>query len=494
MNQTAVALQPKGMLAEYQLDSILGRGAYGITYKAFDTHLKSWVAIKEYFPFSICSRGEGFKVKVNKTSDLGFYQWGLDRFIGEAQVLARFKHPNIVRILRYFTSLDTAYIVMEFEEGVSLRHYILSRKAAPKEAHLQKIFLPLIQGLGEVHQQNCLHRDIKPGNIFLRKDGSPVLLDFGAACLRQDKDPAGFLTPGYAPYEQHIGNTNLGPWTDVYALGATLYFCITRKTPPVSTERVKALESKQADPLVSAEQIGKGQYSVPLLKALDHILSIYPENRPRNMGEVLDLPGLAPKVLRVHESNIVPLRKYRKQSYKLIVGGGSGTDKNSAVATLSDTEVIETDVGTSEKGTSKLDHSESLSMDYGILEINPMERLHIYGLPEEAKFQSILAPLKKEAMGLVLLLDRHSKRPFGDLAHFVNLYREFFEQERVVIGLTGDPMSRGPDIEAYHLSLWEQYPDWPSHPPIMQVDPQNREEMSLLVEALLLLIDLAIET
>ena len=170
------------------------------------------------------------------------YKWGLERFIEEAQTLARFVHPNIVRVYRYFRANNTGYMVLHFEEGGSFKAWLKGLKRAPRQAELDSIVAPLLDALEMVHKGDFLHRDIAPDNIIIRKDGSPVLIDFGSArgeIASHSKTVSALVKPGYSPYEQYATTSRQqGPWTDIYALGATLYHAIAGKRPPDAPSRM----------------------------------------------------------------------------------------------------------------------------------------------------------------------------------------------------------------------------------------------------------------
>ena len=236
------ALPLKSMLQEYRLDSVLGAGGFGITYLGWDTNLEKHVAIKEFLPGELAMRAlDGSVVPVNTDHEHN-YQWGLDRFVQEARTLAKFSHPNIVRVNRYFEANGTSYMVMEYEEGESL-HQLLKRAPVPDEATLTAIVMPILDGLQAVHKAGFLHRDIKPSNVFLRKDGTPVLLDFGSSRFAAGAVPKNFtaiVSPGYAPLEQYSGDGNQGPWSDIYGLACVLFRAVTGEHPPDAVRRLKS--------------------------------------------------------------------------------------------------------------------------------------------------------------------------------------------------------------------------------------------------------------
>ena len=211
------ALPALSRLHWYVLERVLGQGGFGITYLAKDTNLDQRVAIKEYLPIDVATRLQDSTVR-SRTDELrDRYRWGLERFIQEARTLARFDHPNIVRVLSVFEFNNTAYMVMRFEEGVTLSA-MLDRRGTLPEADLLRVLLPILDGLELVHNAGFIHRDIKPDNIHIGGDGRPVLLDFGSA--RQSLGGSNTLTiliaPGYAPFEQYYSDsTSQGPWTDI---------------------------------------------------------------------------------------------------------------------------------------------------------------------------------------------------------------------------------------------------------------------------------------
>ena len=198
------ALRSGYRLAEYTIESVLGHGGFGITYLARDTSLGAQVAIKEYLPHEIANRENKTQVLPNPSRGaVRDYQFGLKNFVKEARALARFKHPNIVRVLRFLEANGTAYMVMEYEEGQSLADYLKRNGPRLDEQTLLKVFIPILNGLHAVHEAEMLHLDIKPENIYLRKDGSPMLIDFGSARQGAVHLQKVALTQGYAPMEQY---------------------------------------------------------------------------------------------------------------------------------------------------------------------------------------------------------------------------------------------------------------------------------------------------
>lgn len=279
------ALQKGEMLNWYRIENILGRGGFGVIYLATDTNLDLQVAIKEYIPTDIARRDNDSTVRPITEEHGDMYRWGLDRFIKEARNLVRFKHPNIVRVMSVFQENNTAYMVMEFEEGEDLRRH-LKRVGTTTEAALKKLVGPLSEGLSEVHRHGFIHRDIKPANILVRKDGSPVLLDFGSARNASKSGPDGLtalVTVGYAPLEQYASENDeqQGPWTDIYALGGVLYYAISGNDPVDCTKRGTALFNGGRDPLSPAAIIGKEHYSQAFLNAVDWSLKLRIADRPQ---------------------------------------------------------------------------------------------------------------------------------------------------------------------------------------------------------------------
>ena len=279
MTQTHRQALPKGYrLHEYQLDRVLGAGGFGLTYLGWDTSLDKPVAIKEYLPNDLAVRETDHSVMPKSHQDEDNFQWGLERFLDEARTLARFKHPNIIAVHRYFDAHNTAYIVMEFAEGETLDEVL--KRGVLEESRLLSVLMPLLDGLEEVHRGDFLHRDIKPGNIVIRPDGSPVLLDFGAARQAigsRSRSITSVVTPGYAPIEQYDIRGNQGPWTDIYALGAVAYKAVSGEAPPDATGRLRQ------DPMIPASEVCRGKYSEPLLNSIDWALSVEDESRPQDV-------------------------------------------------------------------------------------------------------------------------------------------------------------------------------------------------------------------
>ncbi len=290
----------------YKIESVLGRGGFGITYLATDTNLGQLVAIKEYLPHDFASRSGDSTVQPVSQEQEDMYSWGLERFMSEAQTLAKFKHHNIVRVLSVFKHNNTGYMVMEYEQGRPLND-IYKEKKTLTQSELEAIYLPIIDGLSQVHKVGFIHRDIKPANIYIRdEDGSPVLLDFGAARQAvggKTRTLTSMLSIGYAPFEQYNdGSGKQGPWTDIYALGACLHQGITGQKPTESTLRGMALLHDEPDPFepLSLQNI-KG-YSPEFLRAIDQGLMLQIHDRPQTLEEFtsmlkgeIRLPDLPPR-------------------------------------------------------------------------------------------------------------------------------------------------------------------------------------------------------
>jgi len=269
-------------LGRYELQAVLGHGGFGITYRAWDSELDRAVAIKEYLPSDISIRVDGSTVKAKSGGDRESFEWGLERFVAEARALARFERSGaIVRVYDYLQANGTAYMVMALVDGEPLSA-IYRREAPLDEARLMAIVLPVLEGLDDVHRAGFLHRDIKPSNILIRPGGEPVLIDFGAARQalgEKSRSITSVFTPGYAPFEQYTSSGKQGPWTDIYALAATLYHGVVGRIPPQATDRIRE------DAMEPAVRAGAGRYSHGFLAAIDAGLEVFEDRRPQTLAQ-----------------------------------------------------------------------------------------------------------------------------------------------------------------------------------------------------------------
>ncbi len=289
----------------YRIESVLGRGGFGITYLATDTNLNQSVAIKEYLPHDFAARSGNSTVQPVSQDQEDVYSWGLDRFMSEAQTLAKFKHNNIVRVLSVFQLNNTGYIVMEYEHGRPLDDIYEQKKIFTQE-ELESIYFPILNGLSAVHQTGFIHRDIKPANIYIRdQDSSPVLLDFGAARQAvggKTRTLTSMLSVGYAPFEQYNeGTGKQGPWTDIYALGACLHQGITGDKPSESTLRAMTLLHNEPDSYQPLSLNAMDGYSYAFLRGIDQSLMLHIHDRPQTLEDFyhmlrgsISLPPLPP--------------------------------------------------------------------------------------------------------------------------------------------------------------------------------------------------------
>ena len=244
---------------QFVVGKVLGKpGGFGITYLGWDINLATLVAIKEYLPRDYAGRdSDHASVMAHSREDANLFRFGLEQFLNEARTLARFDHPNVVRTRSFFEQHGTAYLVMDYLQGVNLAEYLHSKGGRLSEQQASEIMMPIIDGLQEVHAKGFLHRDIKPQNIYVTSNGRPILLDFGAARQamgERSRSLSVVLTPGFSPYEQYHRRGEQGPWTDIYALAATYYYLMAGQAPPDAPERVaidELIPLSQFAPMIS---------------------------------------------------------------------------------------------------------------------------------------------------------------------------------------------------------------------------------------------------
>lgn len=278
-------------LGEFEIVGLVGEGGFGIVYLAEDHSLGRKVAVKEYMPSSLAGRGNDSSVVVRSARHQETFEIGLRSFVNEARLLAQFDHPALVKVYRFWEANGTAYMAMPYYKGKTLRDTLKERVTAPDESWIRKILMPVMEALEVIHREHCFHRDIAPDNIMLLADERPVLLDFGAA-RRVISDMTQALTvilkPGYAPIEQYAEMPGMkqGPWTDIYALAAVVYFMIERRTPPPAVGRM------MQDSYQPLAQTAAGRFSENFLRGIDKCLSVKAEDRPQSIAEMREALGL----------------------------------------------------------------------------------------------------------------------------------------------------------------------------------------------------------
>ncbi len=285
------ALPIGSVLGEFEITDIIGWGGFGIVYLAYDHSLQRQIALKEYMPSSLAVRGSNASVSVKSEQHKETFQAGLRSFINEARLLAHFDHASLVKVYRFWESNGTAYMVMPFYQGLTLKETLQVMPSPPDEAWIKNLLNPLLDALDVLHKDQCFHRDIAPDNILILPGGRPLLLDFGAA-RRVISDMTQSLTvilkPGYAPIEQYgdVETMTQGPWTDIYALAAVTYLAITGQAPSASVSRIIS------DTLAPLNEVAAGRYSADFLRGIDQALAVRPEDRPQNVGELRSLLNL----------------------------------------------------------------------------------------------------------------------------------------------------------------------------------------------------------
>jgi len=269
-------------LLNYTIVKQLSAGGFSIVYLAHDENDQP-VAIKEYLPNGLALRSEGDRVLATSADNLALFRHGMKCFFEEGKTLAQIRHPNVVRVVNFFRSNETVYMVMEYERGRTLQKEIQLTEGGVKENMILYVFVHLLNGLREVHLQKMLHLDIKPANIYIRRDGSPVLLDFGSAREALGDSIAKFTpmyTPGFASPEHYSDRERLGPWSDLYSVGASIFACMSGLAPQAADQRVRD------DKYQSVKKLWAGRYSARLLELVDWCLVLDPLGRPQSVREV----------------------------------------------------------------------------------------------------------------------------------------------------------------------------------------------------------------
>ena len=275
------------VLGDFKITGIVGEGGFGIVYLAYEAALDRTVAIKEYLPSSIAGRTGKQSVMVRSQLNTNAFSTGLKNFLREAQLLARFSHPAMVEVHRVWEQNSTAYMAMRYYDGKTLRE-LRQGTTTFDELYVRRLVEPILDALSLLHAQNVIHRDVSPDNILMRGNGAPVLLDLGAARLvigGMTQALTTILKPGYAPIEQYVddGTMRQGPWTDVYGLGAVLYYLLTGAAPPQAVARM--ITDPLRNTLASNAKIPVAPY---FLDALAKALAVRPDDRYQSVDELRD--------------------------------------------------------------------------------------------------------------------------------------------------------------------------------------------------------------
>jgi len=279
-------LPPGTRIEDYIIERSLGGGGFSSVYLARQFSDQRLVVLKEYLPCRLAHRTWGNLVTPNGDETRPFFLVGRKKFLEEARVLTKFRHPNIVEVLNFFEANSTVYLVMAYEYGKILGDYLKEKNGPMSEAFLRKVFPALLEAVKCIHNQGFLHLDIKPHNILIRQGGVPLLLDFGAVQpYHPDIPPKAckVSSAGFSPIEQYQDGSGLGPWSDIYAVGATMRMCLDCKPPPIAKSRVGK------DPLTPAIKSFRNKYSLFILAAVDIAMEVNPQDRPQSAQQMIDL-------------------------------------------------------------------------------------------------------------------------------------------------------------------------------------------------------------
>ena len=309
------ALPPGFQLDEYRIEQQLSLGGFSIVYLATDPQGRV-VAIKEYLPNSLALRGAGEIKPIISEDHLPAFRYGMTCFFEEGRALAKLSHPNVIRVLNFFRANDTVYMVMEYEMGRTLQEFIQKNRPVITENFIRNVFTKLLNGLREVHSHKLLHLDLKPSNIYMRNDYSPVLIDFGAARQTLASDSPmlkPMYTPGFASPEHYRRRELLGPWSDIYSVGASMYASLSAAAPQAADSRM------EKDRVVPAMVRWELQYSDQLLETIDWCMCLNPLYRPQSvfsLQKALTEKVIKPELPKKHWLSHVVGRFKRKSEVK----------------------------------------------------------------------------------------------------------------------------------------------------------------------------------
>ena len=278
-------LQSGTIIDQYMIESELVHGGFSSVYLARQLDDQIQVAVKEYLPRRLAHRTWNNHVVANSDESKLLFNRGRALFVEEAKVLAKLKHRNIVEVINFFQENSTVYIVMPYYYGITLDSLLKNKIIPITESLLLTIFGALLDGIDAIHGQNYVHLDIKPGNILIRPENVPLLLDFGAIQsypVQRKNIKSKVLTKGFSPIEQHSDQGEIGPWTDIYAVGASMRACLDGRKP------VSAPEREKKDTLIPAVKVYQGKYTESFLQAIDWAMTMEPDKRPRSVREMKD--------------------------------------------------------------------------------------------------------------------------------------------------------------------------------------------------------------
>lgn len=468
-------------LQEYRIEALSEANESCMTYLAVDTNLGIHVVIREYFPVNLTRREKDFSLSVLEPEFADHYAKCLRTYLEQIKKVAILRLPAIEKVVRYFSANRTGYMVTEFDEGQTLKNFLINNKSTLDETAIIELFRPIFSSLEKLHASNLFHGAIKPANIYLRETAGPLLLDFSGACFNT------LLPSNYSAPEDFASTCTPTAASDIYACGAVMYQCVTGQIPLSADQRMMVVEYGDKDPLPAVTSFQGLLYSTQTLSLIDQMMSLDKEKRPDPAAIVQDWLKKETSVVDVSARPVTEKNKLslilKNDQRKIIITGTAGSGKSTAINKLSD-ELLLSDVRQTAKNIPGQKQTMPRTIDHGIMNFSGNNTLHLFGIPAQRRFVTYWENLQAGAIGIILLIDNSRKDPLRDLELFMNNFTEN-TCPHIVIGVTHTDISRTPAISDYHAYIRFRASLFKSKPVVFSVYPGDHQHMQMLIEALL---------